>query len=133
VKTKNLLAGCVLVGLMAGTAAWAGLKETNLVSVYNDGLTGTAYGSYGSARASADSTQYIGCTLRAYSNGTNRISCEARDANGNAGYCTSSSPGMVNAIMSQSGDAYLYFQWDETGTCTHLFVSTLSSQTPLQP
>lgn len=131
-KTNNLMMACAVGALMAGSAAWAGLKSTWYASV--DTTNRVAYGSYGSARGSADTVQAIGCSVQSFSTSTSaRVICEAQDANGNSAYCSSTVPALVTAATSQSGDSYIYFTWDANGTCTYLYVSNSSNFAPRQP
>ncbi|MCY1019253.1 hypothetical protein [Pyxidicoccus sp. MSG2] len=130
-KTKNLMTVGLVGTLLAGTAAWAGVK-----TVYNVGIntsTRVAYGSMGTARGSADANQYIGCAVLGFSSGSSSVTCLAQDASGVSAYCTSSNPAIVTAATSQSGDAYLYFTYDASGACTYLYVSNLSSYAPREP
>ncbi len=130
-KTKNLMTVGIVGTLLAGTAAWAGVK-----TIYNVGIntsTRAAYGSMGTARSSADSNQYIGCAVLGYSTGSSSVICQAQDASGVAAYCTSTNPAIVTAATSQSGDAYLYFNYDASGTCTYLYVSNVSNYAPREP
>jgi hypothetical protein len=130
-KTNKLLMGCAVGALLASTAAYAGYKSIYYVGV--DTTSREAYGSFGSARSSADTVQYIGCAVQGFSSGTSRVICEARNASNVSAACSSTAPAMVTAATSQSGDSYIYFTWDETGTCTYLYVSNTSNWAPRQP
>ena len=131
-KTKNLMMGCVVGALMVGTAAWAGLKSTFYVTV--NSTSRYAFGSVGDARGSADTQQYIGCAVDAFSNtGSTYVFCDARNASGVIGYCMSTSPAMLAAVATQSSSSYYYFGWDADGNCTYLSISNWSDLAPRQP
>lgn len=130
-KKLNLMVAGAVGALLAGTAAWAGYKSTYYVGV--DTTSREAYGSFGSARASADSVQYIGCAVQGFSNGTNYVLCQARNANNVSAYCSSSEPALVNAATALSDGSYMYLNWDANGTCTYLYVSNASQWAPRQP
>lgn len=130
-KTNKLLMGCAVGALLASTAAWAGFKSTYYADVDTTGRY--AYGSYGSARGSADSLQYIGCSVQGFSSGSSRVICEAQNASGVSAFCSSTVPALVTAATSQSGDSYIFFTWDENGDCTYLYVSNTSNYAPRQP
>lgn len=128
-KTHAVASGAVAL-LLAGSA-WAGLKQTWSVGV--DTSYREAYGQFGSARNSADSTQYISCAVANYPTGSNIVFCNARNAAGTSGSCSSTAAELVNAARSITADSYLYFTWDATNTCNYIYVANGSHYAPKQP
>ncbi|MFP2906391.1 hypothetical protein ACLESD_15270 [Pyxidicoccus sp. 3LFB2] len=130
-KTKNLLKVSVVGALLAGTAAWAGLKSTHYVTINTSARE--AFGSYADARGSGDRTQAIGCSIHGFSRGSSTVICQAQDASGFSVYCLSSDPALVTAATSQSDAAYIRFTYDDNGACTYLYVGNSSNFAPRQP
>jgi len=95
--------------------------------------TSIAIGAIGSVRASADSTQYIGCINEGYTSGTQYILCYARSSAGTYGSCTSSDPRLISAVTSITDNAFLEFSWDASGSCTFLEVAATSYYPPVTP
>ena len=119
------------LGLLLTPMAYAGYKAESPVFV--DQSSNIALGSLGSARNSADSTQYIGCTV-GFSNGAESLSCYARTSTGLMGTCYSSNPTVVALGRSLTPASYLYFTWDEvTQECTYLQVIKNSYVRPMAP
>ncbi len=129
-KKPVFVAVCAAVGL-AATAAWAGTKVSALV--YVEPTSRYAYGSLGSARNSADTVQYIGCYISAYSNGAEYVGCFARNAANTYVSCSSSVPQIINAVRALGGDGYLYFDYDASGACTSVDVRQVSYFVPRIP
>jgi hypothetical protein len=132
---KRTLAWVALVGAVTvGPAALAGTKQNRPVTVSIDTVNGggAAYGSMGSARASADTVEYIGCWVNATQT-TISMSCGAEDASGNMLLCLSSSPSMVQAVQAIASDSYLTFSTDLTSECLSLQVKTASFNLPKTP
>lgn len=121
---KGFLTAMVALGMAATTAtALAGLKINSTVTVNTTSRYAT--GALGSARNSADSVQYIGCSVTD-SAGSAFVSCSARNSAGRFASCTSSDVGKVSAASSINSDSYIYFRYDSSGVCTYLSVSTFS-------
>jgi len=154
---KNI--ALTLVGIAVGAAcmtswrgAHAGLKSSYPVVVNT--TTHHAEGSVGSARNSADSTQYLFCAIN-YSivGGVATLTCQARDSSGNTQTCTytpsganlattpSGSANLSNSadnillaqVASVSGDSYIAFNANSAGTCTSLYVENGSNEVPKSP
>lgn len=125
-KHKVLFALAFAAVLATGNPALAGYKSVWPVVVSLSARY--AQGSLGSARNSADSSQYIGCTLH-----PGFIYCGAVDANRNFLSCTSSAPSFVSLVQSLGDEGALYFAADASGNCTSLLVYTYSYWEPKQP
>lgn len=111
------LAKCLMISLFfAVTGAHAGAKFTNYVSIG----TSDFRGSLEAARNSADTTQYIGCYISAYSS-SQSVHCQARNSAGTSKSCVNSSPttAMLNAVATLSDAAYVYVQVSGS-TCTRI-------------
>ncbi len=120
-----------IAALLLASNAMAGQKTSNPVAV--DATARVANGSLGSARNSADNLQYIGCAAGALSFGGTNMYCFAQTADNVYAECQSTSPQLVQAAQAMSGDSYVHFAWDASGTCTYLLVINSSRLTPKQP
>ena len=78
-----------------------------------------ARGALSSARASSDTTQYIGCRVSTSST-TFGTFCFARDAAGAVKTCTSTSPNLAQAAYSLSDASEVLF-FVSGGTCTSIY------------
>jgi len=131
----------VLGGLAIGatwiTVARAGMKST--IPVVINSAARSAKGLIGSARNSADATQYIGCSMEAADGANPVIKCFASSSGGTVVTCsrTTVNPpiglsvnavelGFLSVASSISNDSYLQFNWDSTGKCTRIFVENSS-------
>ncbi len=128
---KLLIASLILTGLLTAGVASAGGKYDYPVIVNSSGMV--AYGALGSARNSSDSNQYIGCYNEAYSSGSQYIICFARDSAANYASCTSTDPHFMAVAQSVSGDSFVEFSWNSSGTCTFVEVINTSYVPPKQP
>lgn len=137
-KTRWGLVACGLVAaVFSVTKVRAGQKSAVLVSIST--ANRTAKGMLGTARASADANQYIGCSMEAGDNALPIVRCFAQNANGTVVSCsrTTISPGIggsvspielgfLTTVASISNDSYLTFNWDASGKCTKVFVENSS-------
>ena len=127
------------------TPAVAGAKVSDPVQVG----TGFARGGTGTARNSANTTEYIHCrsTATADPSGAGapgfNIICEALQAptagkpNGVFGTCTVVDPteaaNALGGLPFMAPGAYLEFAWDSSGRCTYIVVRVASSNEPKEP
>ena len=127
---KKMLTAALLVAAFAGQAL-AGYKSTNPVVVNT--TTKTAYGSMGSARASADTTQFIGCELVGGPGGPTTVNCGARNSAFQVVYCSSTDPAVVAMAYGLTANSYLYFRADANGRCSYLNIDNASYEQPVTP
>jgi hypothetical protein len=109
--------------LSAGTA-YAGNRVTNEVVIKGP----YAWGSLGSARNAPDSTQYLDIQ-----NSRGFAVLQARTAQGTSAMCVTKDPELLAIARSASGDSYVYFSWDASGSCTDILVSAASYLAPKAP
>jgi hypothetical protein len=130
---KSLVFAVPVVAAFALSAVYA--RAGYRYSPSTVGVTPSAgYGSMGSARNSSDTRQYIGCSVDTYATGTAAsVYCSATDASGRTAACASYNPVLVAAANSLSGDSYVAFYFDGSGTCTELYTTTASSFAPKNP
>lgn len=122
---KKWAVGGIAGALLTWTLyAAAGHKQNDEVSVGAN----WGSGSLGSARASSDSNQYIGCQ----SYGTYGW-CHAADAFNNTKACFWSSAQHAAAVHSIGPQSYLYFSVDSGGNCEYIYVSNYSFFLPATP
>lgn len=131
------------LALFVGSAAYAGYKATYQVSIVL-GDRGSASGSLGSARSSADASQYIGCYVYSYSNpmpadqAGPTAYCMATNASGTFVYCRTRDSYLITQIQALKSDSYLHFSWylnpaSTAGTapeCTYVGTYTISWTDP---
>ncbi|MFY2559980.1 hypothetical protein ACN469_20375 [Corallococcus terminator] len=120
---------CSILGLI-GTAH-AGAKFSFNVTV--DPGVRLAAGNMGDARGSADVLQFIGCHTFARRAIAPYLLCEARDAWGTYGTCTSMDANLIAAIQSIGPASYILFKWDTAGECTDIEVRNDSRYPPMTP
>jgi hypothetical protein len=118
------------LGMVLGTSALlslpadAGQKFVYEVTV----AVSAAYGSLGSARASSDANQMIGCS--SYGNSGY---CYARDRNNSSAMCLWSTPAQAQAVASLTDLSYIYFTFDSSGNCATVYVANYSYFLPPTP
>jgi hypothetical protein len=125
-NNRHLIRGLLTVGALAcatfaasrGLAGWAPIQEVSITDQAVIG--GHAEGKAGDVHNSQDTTQYIGCALRAGMNSPLQANCWATDAAGRQRACSTSDPGMMTVAGSVSSDSYLYFAWNPSGKCTSI-------------
>lgn len=128
---KSAWLGLAAVVMLAGTGAVAGSKVSRLVTI-SSGASGYATGSLGSARASGDTTQNIGCTVGAGSDGSKVMNCYATSSAGTYASCTSNVPALIEAAQAVTHSSYIEFYWSGS-QCTRLYVYHSSIYQPAQP
>ena len=135
-RRKALIALCSVVALVgAGGSVLAGQKTESTVSISVQGVSSTASGAVGTARASADGNQMISCTITGLTT-ANNVSCSARDAAGNFLSCTANSNAtfLTEAVNGIGPNSRLYFVVENaTGRCTQINSTNGSQFKPVVP
>lgn len=117
-------------GAMVASSSSAGYKYNLEVNVSST----TGQGVLGAARASADSTQYIGCTVVSYATGGSTGYCYARNSAGTSISCQTTNASLIHLIQTLNGQSQLYFYVPTgTSTCSQINVYQLSYNTPSTP
>ena len=132
---KRVLSAAVggLAVIAISGSVLAGFKELEQVRISSVATRKTASGAVGSARNSADSVQYIECTVQSFSNGSGAVFCAARDAAGNSFSCTASAnPAMATAVAAIGTGTRLFIGADN-GACTQIDATNGSSYRPATP
>jgi hypothetical protein len=120
------------VAATLSATAWAGYRYP--IEVQINAVNRTAKGALGSARASADNNQAIGCRVGAAAGGSSPgIYCFAVDAAGNQASCSSSDQAILAAASALRDSSILSFSWTPGGACQSVTVENYSSNPPLQP
>ncbi|GHG71177.1 hypothetical protein [Comamonas sp. JC664] len=127
--TKPVAAVFAILG-MIGTAH-AGAKFSFGVTV--DTTNRYANGNLGDARSSADVLQFIGCHTTARRASATYMVCEARDAWGVYGTCSSMDANLIAAIQGIGPSSSILFKWDAAGECTDIEVRNSSHYAPVTP
>ena len=119
----------VIVAILAlsGASAIAGYKTNPPIQT----APTAAFGPMGTARNSADSTQYMGCELYATST-YSLVICSARDAAGTAYVCSTQNEEMKKAVMAMTDNAHIVFNFalSDPSQCTSISVKTSSRFAP---
>jgi hypothetical protein len=115
----------IAASVLAGTAL-AGTKSSFPVTI--DDTTRLASGSLGSARNSADNTQYIQCFTATLPGKTGY--CEARNSLGTTRGCTTNNADFFLNIVGLNDESFVRFGWDTNGTCTFLLIQKSSVYAP---
>lgn len=122
----------IFVSLLAvTTAAVAGSGDNTQVSVWTDGSGQlAANGTFKSVRNSADSQQYIGCSLYAYDTGSYSATCYAYSASGQYASCYTSDANMLKVVQTLNPASYLYFVVNADGSCDRVISVNASFNLP---
>ncbi|MFL5356440.1 hypothetical protein [Archangium sp.] len=122
----------IFVSLLAvTTAAVAGSNGGQQVSVWTDSYGQlNANGTFKSARNSADSQQYIGCSLYAYDTGSFSATCYAYSATGQYASCFTSDADMLKVVQTLNPASYLYFVVNSDGSCDRVISVNASYNLP---
>ena len=124
---KNLSVAVAAVAMIGSTAAWAGYKTSNPVTVNSS--TKEASGPIGYARNSPDFQQWIGCEIYGTLTG-NFVRCYASTVAGTSASCQTSNSNLLAVAMALNGDDFLTFRWDASGQCTELRAYKMSYWEP---
>jgi hypothetical protein len=117
------------LALVAAAPALAGYRQTAPVTVTNNGDgSGSFSGALGDARASSDSTQYIGCAY-----GGTWGWCYAVDARGATAWCLANSAAQMSTIPLVGPSSKLTVYYDRTNNCTSIQVDNFSYTRPAAP
>ena len=124
---KNILGLAALsMTLLSNTApTWAGTVVHGGVSIFQYSSTEThVSGSMVGARYSADSRQYIGCSLDT----TPRVQCAAQNSANNFAYCVSSDAGHIDAVQKMIDSSYIEFRYNRANlTCSMIMITDSSA------
>jgi hypothetical protein len=126
----------VILSILAGTAStpFAGVRNVTNVTVNTTSMY--AAGSIGTARNSADTVQYIGCTVtlsRAGSGNAPWAFCAARSTSGSYATCATEDATLVSQIQSIHPNSYIYFNFNNAGDCLSIGTSNFSYYEPVAP
>jgi hypothetical protein len=122
---QRTLGTAIALGFLTCTAvAFAGAKSTNAVTETATYVTG----SIGTARASADANQLIGCNSYG-----NEGYCFAEDASGNWKQCFWGTATQAAAVSSITPMSNITFYYDSAGNCTSLEIGNYSYFPPSVP
>jgi hypothetical protein len=139
---KRSVRAVVIVGVLGGVAggvmlsreADAGAKSNSQVIV--NATQRYAQGDLGAAHNSADSTQYIGCSIIFWGPGSglaNQAICTARSAANVYLSCSTTNADFIAMAGEIKGDSFLFFSVDAAGLCNQLQVDNSSMRREKQP
>lgn len=130
-KNRKLQIVTLLASTALGATAWAGYRYPLEVQI--DTTNRTAKGALGSARASTDSNQVIGCRITTAAGTSPVIYCYAVNAVGLKAECSSTDQALVTVASAITDSSLITFSWNTQGLCASLTVENYSSNPPLQP
>ena len=132
-KTMHFVSTIALV--LVATTSFAGRFQEVPVTIDFD--FGIAEGNQLTAKLSKNDVEYIGCGVRNFNDGFSSFRfgfCQASDAAGNALFCDTQNPSLLDDISSISDYAYITFCWREiapnTFECIRVGSSTQSWYLP---
>ena len=123
-KRISLMLGVILLVMLFSGSAFAGLKQTLPVIVTNS----VFMGSIGTARNSADNTQFIACRDHG-----SFATCSARNSTGTTKSCTTTNATYLAVIRGMDDSSYLSTKFDSRGTCIGMNYAINSVLEPKQP
>lgn len=122
------------IAFMIDLPSYAGMKTPSPVSIYvsSDG-SWTASGSFGDARASSDTKQFIGCSLTLDMNAFPgyTINCTAINSTGLTKICMSTRSVYIPVVQSVTDFSQLFIQGTPNGECLMIVVSNYSNYRPI--
>ena len=131
-KRRLLIAFLSTLGVAAVTSpVWAGSKVEENVSISVSGSNATAVGAVGTARNSADSTQFISCTVQGFTS-SNAVFCSARTVGGTTFGCTANSASLAASVSAMDTGSRLFIA-AQSGVCTQIDVTNSSQHKPKVP
>jgi hypothetical protein len=114
----------------------AGAREVTRTVVVNTAER-SASGQLAGARASGDSTQYIGCSVHSSDSSPSQDGgvfkmafCYAKDLRGATAFCGTFDPAMIATLATVQGDSKVDFSWNANGDCTVITVAQTSLLEP---
>jgi hypothetical protein len=115
---KSVLAMLVAAAALAPVSVWAGANLKREVEITDvDGFGPFVTGSIYDARASNDSTQYIGCESSTTVGIPTTGWCVAQNRAGRSVSCSTQDPAVIAAIRAVNSISFVRFQIDHLGNC----------------
>ena len=123
------LAALGMILLTNTVPTWAGRVGHYQVNIgYEANNTFYAAGYMQTARYSADSQQYIGCRVSAYSSGARSARCAAQTNTGVFASCSTSDPKLIERIQKMTNSSSVRFDGNRTtAACSDISISNFSS------
>ena len=120
---------------LSSSIAIAGKLQPAPVEVtVNADRSGQAHGDMATARFSANDVEYIGCGVRKYDDGAGGATaygfCQASDAAGVAGFCSTSNVELLDVIQNVADHSFVTFSWNSKQECQQIGISTQSFYIP---
>jgi hypothetical protein len=120
--TRKAGVGLILasVMLMAGGVAMGGQRWGG-GDVYVDPVARWAFGTFGGARNTSDTQQYVRCSAVTFADGWAIASCEFTDSNGVYGSCYTLDPEVMQIVQGMASNSRIDATWnDTTGECVYI-------------
>lgn len=91
-----------------------------------------AEGVLSTARASANSSEYLGCEILSFPGSAPQADCFVL-LNAVVRSCFTTDPFLVQTARGLTSDGFLLFTWDASGTCTEIITENVSYLAPKAP
>jgi len=133
-RKKIIISAIASVVGLAGLSGsvYAGLKTEENVSITVNGTQSTAVGAIGTARNSADATQFIRCTVQGFTS-SNSVFCAARTVGGTNFSCTANGSTTLATSVSAMDSGSRLFIFAVNGVCQQIDVTNSSEHKPKVP
>jgi hypothetical protein len=125
---KLIFAATLVAGVTTAVAGMSGGQQVNIWTDSNGLLN--ANGTFQNTRHSADSVQYIGCSLYAYDSGGYSATCYARSASAQYTSCFTTDANMLKVVQTLNPASYLYFVVNADGSCDRVISVNASYNLP---
>jgi len=133
-RTKQSVLAFLVMGLAGVGSAYGGGKGAGVVQLHFSDLNGQVNGvsgALGYIRNTDDDTGLLTCGTHAFSDGSRLMTCFAVEpVSDTFVMCSSTNPGLITAADAMNGDSYVFFEFNATGECTHLYVEKSSINAP---
>jgi hypothetical protein len=116
--------GAAVAACLASSSALGGEVSLDDVWISTGSTGGMMTGALSSARYSSDSTQTIGCEVTIAPGETTWAECFAYSTAGQYAACTTTNPGMIAGLGTLNDASSLFVEFDASGTCSKLGVTT---------
>lgn len=129
-RTKTLAIALALVA----APALAGNRQSAPVTIsFSPDGSGSFSGALGDARASGDSSQWIGCAFGAGTSNAPWSYCYAVDAAGHNAWCYANNAPQLQVVGLIGPSSKLTVYFDRSGNCSSIQVDNFSYTRPTSP
>ena len=136
-KSKRLI-GIATLALISSLAIAGKVQPVSVIVQIEPDGSGYAEGDMVTARTSENEFELIGCGIKGFaienpfpfSDALTVGFCQARNSDNVNVFCITESPILVEVLKATGDYSYIYFEFDEYGSCTRIDFSTQSIYLP---